>query len=154
MIFVTVGSTFFNPLIEVVDGLAAEGFFGEEVVCQIGSGQYHPKHCRYFAFTDQFDRYLETCTLLITHGGMTVLEGIWRGKCIIAVANPIVAGGMQASFLKQLSDRFGLVWTDDPTKLRVLFSSAKNLQFAVSEPHIAKYMEDLSARRCWTRDNV
>lgn len=143
MIFVTVGTTFFNALLEEVDRLAADGFFGEEIVCQIGSSEYRPKHCRYFKFTDQFDRYLESCSLLISHGGMTVLEAIWRNKRILAVANPLLAGGTQASYLKHLSSRFGLVWTDDPAEIKALARVASETKFTIREQHISTYILSL-----------
>lgn len=144
MIFATVGSTYFDKLIMEVDRLASEGVFKEEVVCQIGSGSYVPRSCRYFAFSDTIEEYLNSCTLLITHGGMTVLEGMWRNKPMIAVANTDITGNHQVHFLRKLSEISGLVWTDDPVRLRLLFPSASVGSVHFREPHIAEYIRGLA----------
>lgn len=143
MIFVTVGSTYFEELIEAVDRLAGDGRLGPDVVCQIGSGQYEPRHCRYFRWTDNFDHYLASSALIITHGGMTVLEALWRNKPLIAVVNTGVLDNDQAPFLERLSQIFDITWTRDPREIGNLLDHAKHKPFKVTEPHIARYIETL-----------
>ncbi len=143
MIFATVGSTYFDKLIMEVDRLASEGVFKEEVVCQIGSGSYVPRSCRYFAFSGTIEEYLNNCNLIITHGGMTVLEGMWRNKPIVAVANTDITGNHQVNFLRKLSEISDLVWTDNPKGLRLLIPAANVGAVHFREPHISEYIRRL-----------
>ena len=90
MIFVTVGSQKFpfNRLIEKVDQMAGEGVIREEVLIQTGTSDYIPRHCRHRDFYDreEFKTMIDTCTVLITHGGVgTVIDAVKRGKKVVAV---------------------------------------------------------------------
>ena len=149
MIFVTVGTTYFDDLIREVDRLAAEGFFKEEVICQISTGTYKPQHCQYFTSKDTIEPYLSECSLLISHGGMTVLEAIWRGKRVVAVSNRNMANNHQVQFLRKLGEVFGLPWTDNPRHLSLLIPQAKKIKAHLREPHLSAYIQGLleEARR-------
>lgn len=90
MIFVTVGSQKFpfNRLIEKVDQMAGEGVIREEVLIQTGTSDYIPRHCRHRDFYDreEFKTMIDTCSVLITHGGVgTVIDAVKRGKKVVAV---------------------------------------------------------------------
>ena len=90
MIFVTVGSQKFpfNRLIEKVDQMAGEGVIREEVLIQTGTSDYIPRHCRHRDFYDreELKTMIDTCTVLITHGGVgTVIDAVKRGKKVVAV---------------------------------------------------------------------
>lgn len=90
MIFVTVGSQKFpfNRLIEKVDQMAGDGVIREEVLIQTGASDYIPRHCRHRDFYDreEFKTMIDTCTVLITHGGVgTVIDAVKRGKKVVAV---------------------------------------------------------------------
>ena len=90
MIFVTVGSQKFpfNRLIEKVDQMAGEGVIREEVLIQTGTSDYIPRHCRHRDFYDreEFKTMIDTCTVLITHGGVgTGIDAVKRGKKVVAV---------------------------------------------------------------------
>lgn len=90
MIFVTVGSQKFpfNRLIEKVDQMAGDGVIREEVLIQTGTSDYIPRHCRHRDFYDreEFKTMIDTCTVLITHGGVgTVIDAVKRGKKVVAV---------------------------------------------------------------------
>ena len=50
MIFVTVGSTHFDPLIETIDNLILEKVISDNVICQIGNGKYEPRNCKFYRF--------------------------------------------------------------------------------------------------------
>ena len=71
MIFVTVGSQKFpfDRLIQKVDQMIRKGLI-HEVFMQTGTSRYVPG-CPHQAFCEQerFDELMETCDLLITHGG-------------------------------------------------------------------------------------
>lgn len=114
MIFVTVGSTYFDELIETVDSLAAAGFFSDEsVVCQIGRGNYVPSNVEHFRYARSLDQYFDRSKLVITHGGATVLELYRRGLPLIAVPNPHVADNHQALFLNDIKNELGICVADN-----------------------------------------
>ena len=50
MIFVTVGTAHYDPLIEELDRLVERGEITEPVIAQIGRGKYIPRNMRYFRF--------------------------------------------------------------------------------------------------------
>lgn len=146
MIFVTVGSTYFDELIFEIDQLAAVGSFAAPVICQIGSGKYVPKNCEWFRYTQDFQRYLTSCTLLITHGGMTALEAIWRNVNFIAVANVQVSGNHQTHFLKKLDEEYGIIWTDKLENLKTLLRDVRSRESPVwhRPPHIADFIKSIA----------
>lgn len=150
MIFVTVGSTYFDELIREVDRLVEAGTLSEPVICQIGTGKYIPRNCEWFRFTSEFDRYLRSCSLLITHGGMTALEAVWQEIEFVAVANATISGNHQVHFLKTLEEQFGILWTDSPTSLTNLLRSAtsRGKPAWTRPPHIADFIKSvmISAR--------
>ena len=89
MIFLTVGSQKFpfDRLIKKVDQMIRERLIEEEVFIQTGTSTCLPCcGCQAFCQRDLFDRLLETCDILITHGGAgTMVNAAKRGKRIIAV---------------------------------------------------------------------
>jgi UDP-N-acetylglucosamine transferase subunit ALG13 len=85
MILVTVGNAFqpFTRLLRAVDALAGEGVFQTEaVLMQTGHAGYSAGHAEARAFwpIEEFERSLSEATLIISHGGCTVLEAVARGK--------------------------------------------------------------------------
>ncbi|MCD6461230.1 MAG: hypothetical protein J7L61_00605 [Thermoplasmata archaeon] len=93
MLFVTVGSTYFDRLIREVDRLAGEnrlpGVLGDEVVAQIGSGKYEPKHIRFFRYAPSLQEYFERADLVISHAAAgTLFPLLNMGKRVVAVTNP------------------------------------------------------------------
>ncbi|MCI8565817.1 MAG: beta(1,3)galactosyltransferase EpsH [Lachnospiraceae bacterium] len=88
MIFVTVGSQKFpfDRLIQKVDQMIRKGLI-HEVFMQTGTSRYVPG-CPHQAFCEQerFDELMETCDLLITHGGAgTMVDAVKRGKRAVVV---------------------------------------------------------------------
>lgn len=90
MIFVTVGSQKFpfDRLLKKVDELVRDRIIVEEVFMQTGVSDYHPACCGYQAFCDwsEFERWMERCDIVITHGGAgAMVNAIRRRKKAIAV---------------------------------------------------------------------
>lgn len=91
MVFVTVGNApqEFQRLLEAVDRLAGDGAFGDlPVFMQIGNSHtVRPVHCAYKSFVtrDEFQGYLDAASLVICHGGATVLQTIRIGKIPIVM---------------------------------------------------------------------
>lgn len=90
MIFITVGTQKFefNRLLEAVDSLIESGVIAEEVFAQIGYSTYVPRHYEYVDFLspNDFREKMETCSILITHGGVgSIHGGLESGKKTIVV---------------------------------------------------------------------
>jgi len=86
MIFVTIGThnVGFERLVIKMDEIA--GLIDEEVVIQIGSTQYKPKHAEYFDFCDENGilEYLKQARVVVTHAGAgSVLNSLSFVKRII-----------------------------------------------------------------------
>jgi beta-1,4-N-acetylglucosaminyltransferase len=106
MIFVTVGTTHFDDLIREVDRLVRVGEIREEVLAQIGEGQYVPSHIKWIRYAKTLEPYFEEADLVICHGGVgSVFELLRMGKPFIAVANKVLQHDHQADFLRAMQAR-------------------------------------------------
>ena len=90
MIFVTLGTQdkSFKRLLEMVDSQIESGLINEEVVVQAGFTKYESKKMKIYDYIpmDEFDKIVDNCSLLITHGGVgNIMTGMERGKKVIAV---------------------------------------------------------------------
>lgn len=138
MIFVTVGSQKFpfNRLLEKADQMAGEGAAGEEVIMQTGAGAYVPRNCQYQAFydRDRFTELVESCSVLITHGGTgTIVDAVKRGKKTIAVPRLARYGEHVDDHQLQLLERFhemNLIYACmNPEHLPEMLEKIRNHQF-------------------------
>ena len=90
MIFVTLGSQKFqfNRLLQKIDELIANGIITEPVFAQTGASEYRPVGFEGIPFLngEEFNRKVEMCDLLITHGGSGAIVGaVKKGKRVLAV---------------------------------------------------------------------
>lgn len=86
MIFVTIGthSVGFERLVTKMDEIA--GQIDEEVIIQIGSTRFKPKHAKYFDFSEESEilKYLKQARIVVTHAGAgSVLNALSFAKKII-----------------------------------------------------------------------
>ena len=91
MILVTLGTQdkHFVRLIAMVDELIKQKEINEEVYVQAGSTSYHSDKMHIFDYLDmeEYDKLLQKCDVLITHGGVgTIVSALKDGKKIIGVA--------------------------------------------------------------------
>ncbi|MBW2739997.1 MAG: hypothetical protein JRE64_14390 [Deltaproteobacteria bacterium] len=104
MIFVTVGTTYFDDLIQEVDRLRRIGVIQDKVVAQIGSGSYEPKHLEWFRYSNSIQDYFKDAVLCICHGGVgSIFELLALKKDIIAVANRELKDDHQADLIRVLA---------------------------------------------------
>ena len=150
MIFVTVGTWKFDALIEQVDLLIKEGRIKEDVLFQIGKGNYIPKNGKYFRYKPSIEQKLDTADLVISHGGTgTVLFLLKADKPFIAVPNPNVAGNHQYEFLKKLSDLNIINCCFNLNELGILINQvkkqpkSKNILILHLAEEIAKFLNSL-----------
>jgi len=150
MIFVTIGSTDFDALIEKMDALAPQ--LGEAVVMQIGNGAYLPRYAQeVFRFAPTLDRYYEAADLIVAHGGLgTITEVLERGKKIVCVVNPTTYDRHQEHLLSVFASAGYLLWCQDMEHLAEAIETARKVQFAhyqSPECHIheaiQKYLGDI-----------
>lgn len=85
-IFVTVGSTHFNSLVEAVDAQLSSDLY--DVTIQLADGQYKPKNHKYITYTQEVEHYYGDADLVITHAGAgTVFRLLELNKKIVVVPN-------------------------------------------------------------------
>ena len=133
MIFVTIGSTDFDPLIEKMDELAPH--LGDEVVMQIGNGVYAPKHATTFRFALSLDNYYDAADMIVAHGGLgSIMEALERGKKLVCVVNPTTYDRHQEHLLRIFEAQSYLLWCKDLEHLMKAIQAAKAARFARYQP--------------------
>jgi len=111
MILVTVGTTEFDALTELIDHMSNK--IDERIIIQIGNGHYIPKNCEYFRFSDNIEKYYRKARIVITHGGAgTLFKLLAYKKKIIGISNPNRIGLHQNDLLRKLSSKQYIVWTE------------------------------------------
>ena len=144
MIFVTVGTTDFDALVERMDALA--GDLDEEIVAQIGRGVYEPSACEHFRFAPSLDPYYERARLVVAHGGLgTAIEVLQRGLPLIGVSNPDRYDRHQEDLLRTLSERGHMIWCHTLDDLPAAIERAAAMRFVPYESpecHIAERIRE------------
>ena len=119
MILVTVGTHWFDELIEVVDVAVGAGAIESEVLLQTGfGGAYTPRFCRYVTIVPTLAPFYAESTLVVGHGGTgTTLEVLFMGKPLISVANPMMKDNHQDEFLNALEAEGMVAFCRDLSRL-------------------------------------
>mgnify|MGYP002867149211 CR=1 FL=1 len=91
MIFVTLGTQdkSFKRLLDALEQAIESGIIKEEVIVQAGFTKYTSPTMKIFDLIDRedFNKYIEKCDLLITHGGVgSIITGLKNNKKVIAIA--------------------------------------------------------------------
>lgn len=91
MILVTLGTQDkdFSRLLKAIDKEIDKGVIKEKVIVQAGYTKYESKNMEIFDLlpTDEFNKLVDECDLLITHGGVgNILTAIKKNKPVIAAA--------------------------------------------------------------------
>jgi beta-1,4-N-acetylglucosaminyltransferase len=99
VIFIATGTTGFDELVRCADKSAPE--WNEEVIVQIGEGDYIPRNIEYFRFAPSLEDYYQRASLIIAHGGLGICsEVLSRGLPLIGVSNPDRYDDHQQDLLK------------------------------------------------------
>ena len=134
MILVTVGTTMpFDELFVEVDRLAAGGYFGEAVLCQVGQSQYRMQHCECFVGRPTLQDLIAASSLVISHGGATVVELLLARKPFVAFPNPRGAGDHQGHFLTRMSMMAPISWSRSVSDLGRLVGERRLLGAAEAQ---------------------
>lgn len=118
MIFVTVGTSSYDPLIEMIDQLVGKGLIIEKVIAQIGHGKYEPKNITFFKLAKSLDKLINAANVVITTGGAgTVFECLKKNKKIVAVENENVSNSHQGELLYKLHKDKHIIWCRDMSQM-------------------------------------
>jgi beta-1,4-N-acetylglucosaminyltransferase len=129
MIFVTVGTTEFDALVQHMDELAPG--LGEEVICQIGAGAWLPRNCQFFRFAPSLGEYLRAARLVVSHGGQgSILDVVRLRKPLVGVSNPDRRDHHQDDILRRFEADNHLVWCRSLAELGTAVEQANSTVFA------------------------
>ena len=111
MILVTLGTQDkeFKRLLVEIDNLIDKGIIKDEVVVQSGMTKYESKKMKVFSFIpkDELGKLYDEASLIITHGGVgSILDGIKRGKKVIAVPRLVKYNEHQSDHQIEIINRF------------------------------------------------
>jgi len=147
-IFVAVGTTEFDGLVQAMDALAPE--LGADVTVQIGHGDYVPQHCQYFRLAPTLEPYYDWADVVVAHGGFgTTMEVLRKGKRLISLSNPDRYDEHQSDLLGTLDAEGYLVWCRTLADLPAALRSMEARTFRPYEPpecHIHEVIADFLAK--------
>lgn len=132
-VFVTVGTTDFDALVEHMDRLAPG--LGEPVVAQTGRGSYEPKNMEWFRLAPDLLPYYRQADVVVSHWGLgTLVEVLALGKRLIGVSNPDRYDRHQDDLLGYLESQGCLVWCRDLEDIARLLGEVRTREFV---PYVA-----------------
>jgi UDP-N-acetylglucosamine transferase subunit ALG13 len=147
LIFVTVGTAHFDPLIQRMDELVRDGELKEQVIGQIGRGMYVPKHFRYFRFLKSLSAAYDKASIIVSTGGAgTTMECVTRGLKLVVVENTTLMEGHQAQLIREMANRGHLIWCKDLRELGQSIEAARTKAFTkyVTDSNLAvNYIRNL-----------
>ncbi len=129
-ILVTVGTTAFDELIKVID----ESFKHDQsidIIAQISSSSsYTPKNIESFEFSNDFQYFVESADLIVTHAGAgSVYSMLEKGKKLIVVPNLTRADDHQLELAKYVQDNDFAVSCFDLTEIKNCIKGIENIKF-------------------------
>lgn len=153
MIFCTVGTTDFDPLVQAMDALAPD--LDEPVIFQIGQGRYEPRHGEWFRLAPAIDAYLAEASLVVAHGGFgTTIEVLNLGKPLVSVPNPDRYDRHQEEILRHFAREGYLIACFDLADLPQAIARARTTKLAPYQPpqttlhiEIRAFLQSLSPRK-------
>lgn len=149
MIFVTVGTAHYDPLIQKMDELVESGDIEDNVIGQIGRGAYIPKNFRYFRFVKSLNIAYQKASVIVSTGGAgTTIECVTRGLHLVVIENTSLMEGHQAQLIQEMAKRDHLVWCKDLEDLSSSIEEARSRDFTkfvtdenLAAKHIRKLIE-------------
>jgi len=148
LIFVTVGSSLpHDELIEKFDDLVEQGQIQDEVVAQIGAGQYIPKNIEYIRFTPSLEEFYQRAEIVVSNcGAGTIMENVTKGCRLVVIQNPDITGGHEWELVTKMEKGNHLLWCKDIKELANMIETAKTKTFVKFVPEklsLPKLIEEL-----------
>ena len=132
-IFVAVGTTEFDALVEAMDKIAPE--IEGDITIQIGHGRYEPQNCDFFRLAPSLDQYYDWADVVVAHGGFgTTMEVLHKGKRLISLSNPDRYDEHQSDLLGTLESEGYLVWCRRLEDLPQLLKQVRTMAFRPYQP--------------------
>jgi UDP-N-acetylglucosamine transferase subunit ALG13 len=162
MIFVTVGNWHkgFDRLIRAVDDLVIRGVIGEDVIGQIGYGEFRPSRIQWFQFCspEQCESYVQQSRMVIAHAGMGTIALAGRyGKPILVLPRRADLGEIHDNHQHitacQLAQEGRLLVVDDTATFPELLKRAEHFVPTASQTSpeliskIEQFLVDVSERK-------
>lgn len=153
MIFVTLGTQDkgFVRLLKAIQKQIDKGNIKDKVVVQAGYTSFESKDMEIFDYMvkDDFEKFMETCDILITHGGVgSIMTGLNAGKKIIAAARLKEYGEHTNDHQVQIIEKFDnegyVVALNDFKKLDKVLDKAKSMKvkkYKSNTINIIEYLE-------------
>ena len=153
MIFVTLGTQdkSFSRLLEAIQKQIDNKNIKERVVVQAGYTQFKSSDMEIFDYLikDEFEKFMETCDILITHGGVgSIMTGLNAGKKIIAAARLKEYGehtnDHQIQIIKKFEKEGYLLALNDFENLDNVINKAKKMKvkkYISNTKNITNYLE-------------
>lgn len=154
MILVTLGTQdkSFKRLLDAVENEVRKGVIKEPIIVQAGCTKYKSKYMKIFDFipTDEFDKLINKCDILITHGGVgTIVSGIKKGKIVIAAPRlkkfKEHTNDHQLQIINNLSKTGYILGLNDLTKLGEVIEQSRNFippKYVSNTENIIKTIND------------
>jgi UDP-N-acetylglucosamine transferase subunit ALG13 len=133
VIFVTVGTYKGDDLIRTMDEIHPD--LDEEVIAQIGYGEYRPRNLEYFRFMYSLDDYYDKADLVIGMSGVgTIFELLHRNARFVGISNQKIPDRHQNELLEKLSDEGLILWCRELNELRDYILKARTFCFKKYTP--------------------
>jgi UDP-N-acetylglucosamine transferase subunit ALG13 len=128
----------FDELLEEVDRLAESGVLAQPLVTQYGQSSYRMRHGEQFAGRPGLQDLIDKSSLVITHGGSTVIQLLLSNKPFVAFPNPRGAGDHQTAFLRQVSSVVNVSWSQSVCDLEGLYKNRLRMGASLVDNNIPK----------------
>ena len=143
-IFVTVGTTSFDDLVETIDsdefGRAAKCAGYGRILVQIGRGTYEPKRVEFYRFKPSLDDDFAKADLVISHAGAgSIMESLRLRRRLLVVVNESLMDNHQWELAGALRDA-GHLECATPS-IDVMIASLKRIEDRTGSCKLAPYPE-------------
>ncbi|MGS0692276.1 PssE/Cps14G family polysaccharide biosynthesis glycosyltransferase [Shewanella sp. 30m-9] len=130
-ILVTVGTTAFDELIEIIDE-SFEGDNSVNIIAQTSSSSnYTPKNFDSFHFSDEFQSYVDSADLIVTHAGAgSVYSMLEISKKLVVVPNLTRADNHQLELANYVQDNNFAMSCFDLAEIKNCIKQATHINFA------------------------
>ncbi len=153
MIFVVLGTQDkrFDRLISLVDEAVSKGWIQEEVIVQAGCTDYLSSSMKIIDYIsmDEFEKYMNECRILITHGGVgTIMSALRLKKPVIACARLAKYGehhnDHQCEIIENFYEKNYLLQIKDGETLQNALKQAESFEVLEVESNNQKMISILS----------